>query len=181
MIDNLTGLIWLKNANCFGPSSWTKAIADANALETWHCGLGDGSSAGEWRLPNVRELQSLLHYGVSQPALPNTTGTAQWAEGDPFTGVVSSGYYWTSTDFPANPLAARCVNSIAVAPSSSGTSVPLHEGHERPHPAPDPVARTSAPSTITTTLTASVTIAKPRRLFIPGGYREERPAACAAG
>ena len=71
-----------------------------------------------------------------------------------------------ATTSSATPLAARCVNSIAVAPSSSGTSVPLHDGHERPHPAPDPVARTSAPSRMTTPFTTRATTARSRRRFM---------------
>jgi hypothetical protein len=96
--DNLTGLIWLQNANCFGVDSWSTALDDANALNSGECGLSDGSSEGDWRLPNVRELQSLLHYGVHDPAVPNTVGTGQWSEGDPFIGVQSD-YYWSSTTF----------------------------------------------------------------------------------
>ncbi len=65
----------------------------------------------------------------------------------------------TATSTSATPLAARCANSIAVAPASSGTRAPLHDGHDRPHPAPEPVARTRAPSRMTTTLTARVTAA----------------------
>jgi hypothetical protein len=58
--DNLTGLIWLKNANCFGLRTWALALSDVNGLNTGECGLTDGSVAGDWRLPNVRELQSLI-------------------------------------------------------------------------------------------------------------------------
>lgn len=29
--DNLTGLIWLTNADCFGTRTWTQALADAQA------------------------------------------------------------------------------------------------------------------------------------------------------
>ena len=52
--------------------------------------------AGQWRLPNVRELESLVHLGVFDPALPNTAGTGKWAHGDPFIGVLAL-YYWSST------------------------------------------------------------------------------------
>ena len=109
--DNLTGLIWLEDANCFGEQSWTNALAKANALFDGctdcggtdnDCNLGDSSVPGQWRLPNVRELQSLAHYGVSDPAVPNTAGTGQWAEGDPFSGVQSSSY-WSSTTFADDP------------------------------------------------------------------------------
>lgn len=94
--DTLTGLIWLKNANCFGGQTWATAIISATALANGACGLTDGSAAGDWRLPNVREIRSLVHYGFYNPAVPNTAGTGQWTEGNPFTGVQSHDY-WTST------------------------------------------------------------------------------------
>lgn len=43
--------------------------------------------AGEWRLPNIREMLSLVHYGLFDPAIPDTAGTGQWTEGNPFLGV----------------------------------------------------------------------------------------------
>ena len=94
--DNLTGLIWLKDANCYGTRSWAQALSDANALASGSCSLIDGSTAGQWRLPNLREMQSLVHYGFSNPAVPNTAGTGQWTPGNPFTNV-QSGDYWSST------------------------------------------------------------------------------------
>lgn len=96
--DNLTGLIWLKNANCFGSKSWSQALSDANTLNSPECGLSDGSVEGEWRLPNVRELHSLVHYGVIDLAVPNAAGAGKWTEGDPFTGI-QSGNYWSSTSY----------------------------------------------------------------------------------
>ena len=105
--DNLTGLIWLANASCFGQQSWSNALAKAAALFDGcatcggtdnDCGLQDGSIAGQWRLPNVRELQSLIHYGVHDPAVPDTSGTGQWSVGDPFSGVQTN-TYWSSTTY----------------------------------------------------------------------------------
>jgi hypothetical protein len=54
------------------------------------CGLSDGSIAGDWRLPNVRELQSLIDYGKYNPALPD--GYTSF-----FTNVQS--VYWSSTTY----------------------------------------------------------------------------------
>ena len=87
--DTLTGLVWLENANCFGQKNWATALSDANVIAAGYCGLTDGSSAGDWRLPNVRELQSLIDYGEYAPALPS---------GHPFIGVQSY-YYWSSSTY----------------------------------------------------------------------------------
>jgi hypothetical protein len=85
--DNLTKLIWLKDADCFGNRSWGDALNVANTLATGSCGLTDGSAAGAWRLPNLKELQSLSDFGNFNPALP---------AGYPFIGVRDY-VYWSST------------------------------------------------------------------------------------
>lgn len=97
--DNLTALIWLKNANCFGTRLWATALSDANALASGSCGLSDGSIAGAWRLPNANELHSLVDGAQSNPALP---------AGHPFTGVQSDNY-WTSTTVDYQPSGAVVV------------------------------------------------------------------------
>lgn len=94
--DNLSGLIWLKNANCFGTKAWSIAITDASTLNDGECGLSDGSMEGVWRLPNVKELQSLISIQYSLPALSDTEGTRKWVEGDPFSDVQSGYNYWSS-------------------------------------------------------------------------------------
>lgn len=93
--DNLTKLIWLKDAGCAVEKNWENALNFCNTLANGNCGLSDGSQAGDWRLPNIRELHSLIHYGFG-PTLPNTAGTGRWTEGDPFTNVQMY-WYWTST------------------------------------------------------------------------------------
>jgi len=87
--DNLTGLIWLKNANCFGAKTWTEALSACGKLADGGCGLKDGSAVGDWRLPTVKELQSLIDFGKYDPALPS---------GHPFTEVQSSAY-WSATEY----------------------------------------------------------------------------------
>jgi len=42
--DNLTGLIWTKNANCFGDRTRVTALSDCNSLVSGSSGLSDGSS-----------------------------------------------------------------------------------------------------------------------------------------
>jgi hypothetical protein len=85
--DNLTGLIWLKNANCFGWIDWNDALEASNNLAAGQCGLNDGSGSGDWRLPNISELHSLIDHDNYDPALPSS---------HPFISVHES-YYWSST------------------------------------------------------------------------------------
>ena len=96
--DNLTRLIWLKNANAFGLRTWEQALSDANTLASGSAGLTDGSKAGDWRLPNVKELHSLIDFAYYGPALSSASGTSQWTNGNAFVGVQSY-YYWSSTTY----------------------------------------------------------------------------------
>lgn len=90
--DNLSGLVWLKNADCFGAQAWATAIASASNLANGTCGLSDGSTAGQWRLPSIRELGGLMDASRSFPALP---------AGYPFTSFQSNNY-WSGTTLAAN-------------------------------------------------------------------------------
>jgi hypothetical protein len=102
--DNLTGLIWLKSANALGVRTWANALTACNTLNSGEAGLTDGSVEGDWRLPNVLEMRSLIDWRYSNPALSNTAGTGQWTSGDAFTGVQSGGTpYWTSTSSMSQP------------------------------------------------------------------------------
>jgi hypothetical protein len=65
--DCRTGLIWLQDANCKdslgltgidksqGYLNWYNAMKWVAALGGGYCGLFDGSSAGDWRLPTKTE------------------------------------------------------------------------------------------------------------------------------
>jgi hypothetical protein len=101
--DNLTGLIWLKDANCPATKTWQEALDWVASFNTTPiaCTEYAARTFTDWRLPNVRELQSLVDYRFYNPSLSNTAGTGQWAEGDPFWGVVQEDSHWSSTTFPA--------------------------------------------------------------------------------
>ena len=86
--DNLTGLIWLKNAGCFEMAIWDEALDISNNLASGVCGLSDGSTAGTWRLPNAKELESLVDLQNTDPALPS---------GHPFSNVQAA--YWSSSTY----------------------------------------------------------------------------------
>jgi len=87
--DNVTGLIWLKDSNCFGERTWQEALNIASMLQNGLCGLNDGSAAGDWRLPNINELHSLVDPSKHTPALP---------AGHPFS-FSRYWFYWSSTSF----------------------------------------------------------------------------------
>ncbi len=97
--DNLTGLIWLKNTQCFGMIDWEGAKRAANRLKDGDCGpdpaliLSDGSSAGDWRLPTMHELCLLIDYSKRNPALPH---------GHLFSDF-PPGYYWSATALDHHP------------------------------------------------------------------------------
>ena len=90
--DNLTGLMWAKDANAPGINDWFDAIDYCNGLS-----LGDHD---DWRLPNIKELQSLLDFGHDDPALPS---------GHPFDNVGTILPYWASTTKNSNSAHAWCV------------------------------------------------------------------------
>ena len=139
--DNLTGLIWLQNANCGGYGVWPDnapdlptALADVTELNTsgtmnaLNCGdtSNNGSHQTDWRLPNIKELLSLIDYGFQQPALSNTAGTDRWVEGDPFIGVPSIPSYLSST------TTAECSDCWWSVSFDHGSSGYLEQGYVWP-------------------------------------------------
>ena len=88
--DKLTGLIWLQNATCI-EGFWEDALVAVKSLGEPQCYLTDGSTPGDWRAANVKELQSLIDYGYS--GLP---------EGHPFIAIdwppIEERGFWSSTD-----------------------------------------------------------------------------------
>jgi hypothetical protein len=91
--DNLTGLIWLKNANCFGMMRWENAMRAVRSLKNGDCGtnstliLADKSAIGDWRLPTMDELCTLIDFSKRNPAL---------SDGHFFRNI-PSGYHWSAT------------------------------------------------------------------------------------
>ncbi len=112
--DNLTKLIWLQDSDCFGPGTWSAGLTASNTLANGECGLTDGSAAGDWRLPNLKEFQSLIDFGSFAPALP---------AGYPFIGV-NSVLYWSSTSTAIDPAFAWYVSLGHGTTSNAGKANP---------------------------------------------------------
>jgi len=108
--DNLTGLMWVQNANAIGElnSTFDNDSIAGDGKVTWQHALGfvAGVNAAiydcgvtiydDWRLPNRKELLSLIDLSQATPALP---------AGHPFDNVQNY-MYWTSTTYAADPSKA---------------------------------------------------------------------------
>ena len=81
--DNLTGLMWLRNPT--GTlRNWSNSIVYCEGLT----GSGGRGNFTDWRLPNVREMQSLIDFENRAPALPPAY---------PFLLTAATNEYWTGT------------------------------------------------------------------------------------
>ena len=111
--DTVTGLIWLKKADCFRTVTYATANDLAAELEDGECGLTDGSSPGDWRLPTWEEWEATIARAValsctdgSAPSLTNTPGTQCYSAGpQPFPNVPSV-RYWSSSAWDTGPVMA---------------------------------------------------------------------------
>ena len=104
--DDATGLMWMR-ADSGNPMNWQEALAYAENMEY------EGYS--DWRLPNAKELQSIVDYSRS----PDTT---QSAAIDPIftsTQIIDSNgsmdfpFYWTSTTHLGGRIPGRAAVYIA--------------------------------------------------------------------
>ena len=83
VVDQSTGLEWFRDASRLEfPMTWSEAFASLEAINA-RALFGHA----DWRVPNRRELFSLISLEAINPSLP---------AGHPFLRVVTS-YYWTST------------------------------------------------------------------------------------
>ena len=99
-VDTHTGITWLGIRNCIVNRTWGPAIEYANTLSASSdvCpDLNDQSVSGDWRLPNIKELYSLVDISDDNPS---------WARGIPFSGNWSDSpweLYWSSSSFQPVP------------------------------------------------------------------------------
>ena len=113
--DTATGLTWLRKADCIH-QSWPGALAAINGLASGQCGLADGSSAGQWRMPNRSEMLSLSDRAPTFPqanyfnGIPGPDGVTVTSPVS-FNHFVVSDYYWTSTTSAADTTQAWTIYS----------------------------------------------------------------------
>ena len=83
--DNLTGLVWSKDANLAnGNKTWLQALDYVKTLN-----IINFSGHNDWRLPNNNELSSLVNFGQGYQST--------WLNGQGFTNVNFLGGCWSAT------------------------------------------------------------------------------------
>jgi hypothetical protein len=100
VIDDLTGLEWINDPHSLpgnsGPLNWSNAIAFCEGL--------DYASHQDWRLPNIRELDSIMTISTNTPpGWLNGPGT-------PVSGILENNY-WTATTHFGGAQSAWIVNT----------------------------------------------------------------------
>jgi len=104
--DNQTGLIWLKDANCYGDKNWHDATSMIDNLKAGKCDLTDGSKLGDWYIPKINEFFQLLR-GVHEQSgtrAQNIFNHAQREERN----------YWTSTNDSTGEHGIVFINSATI-------------------------------------------------------------------
>ncbi|WP_043642730.1 Lcl C-terminal domain-containing protein [Caenispirillum salinarum] len=110
--DGLTGLTW-QQVDDGRPRTWGEALRHCDGLT--HGGFDD------WRLPNVKELQSIVDYSRPAPAVDPV-----FRQADP------RAWFWSSTTFGDDPAEALYV---CFGPCTSAEGVDVHgAGAQRSDP-----------------------------------------------
>ncbi len=98
--DTVTGIIWLENANCFSPMTYSAANDSASALTDGQCNLTDGSRPGDWYLPTWEDWNVMtVPYNTcgANPHLVGNGTNGGCHHEDPWALEVQSARYWSST------------------------------------------------------------------------------------
>lgn len=133
--DNRTGLVWLKNASCLtsggedGRVDWHAAMEFVAGLSDKpatslaaadDCGLSDGSSPGEWRLPSRAEWETMIGDALGEgedpdctlapPTITSDSGLGCWVNGLGSFTSVKSYFYWTPHTQISSPTSSIAVS-----------------------------------------------------------------------
>ncbi len=98
--DNNTNLMWQKCSKGLSGSTCTTGTIETNywAAAPSYCEGLNFAGQTDWRLPNIKELQSIVNYQNVSPAI-NTT----------YFPATQSSYYWSGSTFVGNPAGAWVV------------------------------------------------------------------------
>lgn len=94
--DSFSGLMWMRDVSCQGSGSWEQAMAAALSFNrNRKVATCEAYTAihTDWRLPNRRELLSVIDFSQNEPALPAD---------HPFANLDAEAGFWTSTTYARN-------------------------------------------------------------------------------
>lgn len=113
-VDNVTGLVWVTNqvdAGLSGGYAWDGALTACEGLNY--------ATYTDWRLPNVKELQSIADYsrydpGINTAYFLNTQNNFYWSSTTYVPGTISAWFVSFSNgsvghNDKTNPYYVRCV------------------------------------------------------------------------
>jgi hypothetical protein len=135
--DNLTGLVWVKAVHT-DTISWEDALVYAESL----------SFAGQtdWRLPNIKELQSICQQTISNPTISNSffsVGVKKIWSSTTLPNQTTKSWFLDSRegiatyDIKANKHSVLCVRGNGGSPSSVSKSKTDKSALIYPNPASD--------------------------------------------
>jgi hypothetical protein len=106
--DDLTGLIWLKSWN----SDWSTNRVDWHGAMNY-CENLNFANASDWRVPNIKELSSIISRTHTNPAIDNVA--FNWGD--------HQSIYWSSTPhYGSGANRAWVVNFVEGTVSTESTS-----------------------------------------------------------
>ncbi len=132
VLDTVTGLLWLQNANCrscptitcppeAGERNWWDASAFAANLRDGQCGVSDHSQPGDWRLPTADEWMTTIEEAVKRGCTDNGSGNPPSLTNHPGLGCLADGptsffdvqlSYWSSSSLAGFPPSGRNVRLL---------------------------------------------------------------------
>jgi uncharacterized protein DUF1566/dockerin type I repeat protein len=121
--DNNTGLVWEKQSRDGSVHDVGNAYTWDEAFSAHVAGLNTANFAGhqDWRLPNVKELQTIVDYGNANPAVSTAFNSGCTASCTPTTcSCTAAAFYWSSTSNVAGPSFAWGVHFFAGASEAGG-------------------------------------------------------------
>lgn len=118
VLDTKTGLRW-QQTFAPGPYTWTAALAYCRSLSA------GGFSSG-WRLPNMKELRTLVDESASNPAIDGTAFPGLPSTDSPVNPAV---FFWTSTPVATYPITAWYLNFFDGSPGNGRINAPPAAGN----------------------------------------------------
>ena len=106
--DNLTGLIWLKDADALGRVTWAAGltrVANLNNGTNYSARDYTPGTNNDWRMPNLMELASIRDMNYFDPPVSNADKSGPWVQGNPFYDLKDD-VWWSSTTMGENASGA---------------------------------------------------------------------------